>query len=153
MPFAILSCGSTSTQLKPLNSVLGKCWKNIGQFRQHTQHRLKEHNVLKLEDEVVVQKTKIVWRWEKNELPKSLRPIIEEKHDNLRGSLFNIPRGAKPSSIISRLNKRASSSMTTISVPRTKKKMSKTLKNTILESYSFVCRRRDCFICQGRALN
>lgn len=68
MPFAsslVVWGGSTSTQLKPLNSVLGKYWKNIGQFRQHTQHRLKEHNVLKLEDEVVVQETKIARRWKK----------------------------------------------------------------------------------------
>jgi len=141
---------ATPTKLKPLTSALSKCWRNIGSFKQHTLHRLKEHNILKLEDELVVQESKIIWRWEKLKLPSSLRPIIEERHDNLRGRRFNYPRGANPSSVILRLNKRATSSINSISTFKTKKTMSKNIKNKILEGYSFVCRRRNCFICQRR---
>jgi len=38
-------------KLKPLINALSKCWRNIGVFKQHTLHRLKKHNILKLADE------------------------------------------------------------------------------------------------------
>ncbi len=60
------------------------------------------------------------------EFPISLRPIIEEKHDNLKGSRFNIPRGANPSTIIFRLNKRASSSINSLSFTKRRKPCLKT---------------------------
>ncbi len=144
--------GTSSTKLKPLTSALKKCWKNIGQFKQHTIHRLKEHCILALEDELTLQESKVLWRWEKKELPRSLRNLIEEKQDNLRGRRFIIPRGAKPGSLISRLNKRATTSIAAISTFKTKKCMSKNLKCSIIENYSFVCRRRDCYICNRRVV-
>jgi len=80
-------------------------------------------------------------------------PIIEEKTDNLRGRRFVIPRGAKPDSIVSQLNRRAESNISTLSVAKTKKSMTHNFRKSILSSYSFVCRRRDCFICTRRVLS
>jgi len=145
--------GASASKLKPLETVVKKCWKNIGHFKQHTLNRLKNANILKIADELTLQESKIVWRWEYNKLPNSLRPIIEEKRDNLRHRRFHIPRGAKPSSIISRLNKRAEKSITSIAQSLTKKPMATKLKSSLIENYSFVCRRRDCFTCAGRDVN
>ena len=100
-----------------------------------------------------MQESKFVWRWDKKQVPRAVENIIEEKRDNLRGRRFIVPRQAKQCSIVSRLNKRASASISTISTFKTKKCMSKRLKNTILESYSFVCRRRVCFVCNRRVTN
>ncbi len=51
----------------------------------------------------------------------SQRQIIEEKADNLRGRHFVKPREAKPNIIVSRLNRRADSSISTITLAKTKR--------------------------------
>jgi len=57
-------------------------------------------------------------------VPNPLRQIIEEKADNLRGRHFVKPREAKPNIIVSRLNRRADSSISTITLAKTKRSMS-----------------------------
>jgi len=141
---------ASANKLKPLTKALHKSWKYIGKFKQHTLNRLQENCILKHEDELRMQESKVIWRWEKNKLPNSLKPLIEEKADNLRGRRFAIPRGAKPDSLVYRLNKRAEIDISTISLAKTKKSMSNNLKKSVLRSYSFVCRRRGCFICSRR---
>ena len=139
--------GASLAKLNPLISALKKSWRNIGKFKQHTIVRQKEHRILKFEDELKIQEAKIIWRWEKLKLPTSLMPIIDEKIDNLRGRRFFIPRGAKPHSIVARLNKRAESLISSITLSKTKKSMSSRLKTSTINNYSFTCRRRDCYIC------
>ena len=139
--------GASLTKLNPLINSLKKSWRNIGKFKQHTIERQKEHRILKFEDELKLQEAKVIWRWEKQKLPTSLMPIIEEKVDNLRGRRFVIPRGAKSNSIVARLNKRAESHISSITLANTKKSMSSRLKTSTINNYSFTCRRRDCYIC------
>lgn len=52
-------------------------------------NRPKTHSILKLEDELEVQETKIVWKWETGKLPPGSRQILMEKTDNLRGRRFS----------------------------------------------------------------
>jgi hypothetical protein len=142
--------GSThQSKLKPLVSILKKSWRHISPQKQHTITRLKNTNILKLEDELAVQESKFVWRWEKSKLPKTLQQLILEKNDNLRRRRFIIPRGAHNSSIVSRLNRRAENTISSISLAKTKKSMTTKLKKSIMTTYSLVCTRRDCFICAG----
>ena len=132
--------GSThQSKLKPLINILKKSWRHISPKKQHTITRLKNNNILKLEDELTVQESKFVWRWEKGKLPNSLKQLIIEKNDNLRGRPFIIPRGALTSSIISCINKRAETSISTITLAKTKKSMTTKLKKSIMTTYSFVC--------------
>jgi hypothetical protein len=137
-------------KLNTLVATLKKTWRHIGKYKQHTIPRLKEHSILQLTDEVKLQESKFLWRWEKNKTPDSLKQIIVEKVDNLRGRRFVIPRGAKPNSIVSRLSRRAESLIPTITLDKTKKSMSKQMKTATINTYSFMCRRRDCFICSVR---
>lgn len=139
--------GASNAKITPLANQLKKTWKFIGYRKQHTMARLKKLSILKLEDELTIQESKVVWRWEKGKLPKALNPIIVEKIDNLRRRRFVIPRNAEQS-IVARLNKRAETSIGSISLSKSKKAMSKKMKAAILnEKYSAVCRRRGCYIC------
>jgi len=142
--------GASSPKLKPLITQLKKTWKLIGKYKDHTLTRLRTHNILKIEDELLIQESKVVWRWEKKILPKALMNLIVEKNDNLRRRRFVIPRGAV-SSISSRLNRAAESNIATVSLCKTKKTLSNKLKKSIITSkYNFNCTRRGCFICADR---
>jgi hypothetical protein len=54
--------GKTSGNLTELKKLTKRIWTKIGTRRQHTNTRLKEHGILKLEDELAVQETKLVWK-------------------------------------------------------------------------------------------
>ncbi len=140
--------GVSSRNKKPLEKALSKCWRNIGPFKQHTLSRLKHLNILKLEDELEVQESKLIWKWDNNKLPQSLKPILEEKIDNLRRRRFVISRNSQPFSIEHRLAKRATDSISTLTLFKTKRTLVKRLKEKLINSkYNIICRRRDCFIC------
>ncbi len=142
--------GAAPNILKPLNRSISKAWKRIGRYKMHTLNRLKEYRILKLEDEVELQETKLIWKWEKNKLPSSLRNIIVERQNNLRNRSFVIPRNSKNCSINSRLAKRASKVIHSISQFRTKRTLLKHTKQSILDNkYSFQCSRRNCYICRN----
>jgi len=127
---------------------LKKICRNIGKRKQHTLARLKQLEILKIEDELSIQESKIVWRWEKEKLPQALRDIIKEKQDNLRRRRFEIDRNAAVTSINYRLNKRAEASIQEITRSKTKKTLASRMKKSILlEKYSSLCTRRRCFIC------
>jgi len=53
---------ATLTELKRL---IKKSWVKIGKRKQHTNERLIEHRILKLEDELKIAEAKIIWRWDK----------------------------------------------------------------------------------------
>ncbi len=53
--------GAARPKLKPLINQLKKTWRLIGKFKDHTLNRLKKHNILKLEDELQIQESKVVW--------------------------------------------------------------------------------------------
>jgi len=145
--------GAKSNHISRLVSVLKKSWRQIGPYHQHTLTRLKDLNILQLEDELAIQESKFIWRWNSNKIPNSLKPLLVEKVDNLRRRRFVISRNSPLNSIESRLSKRASSTITTIEKFKTKKTMSKNLKkSTITNKYAFVCRRAGCYICARRVV-
>jgi len=140
--------GAVKRNLKPVETTMKKCWRSMGKYKQHTLNKLQELKIPKLEDEIDISETKIIWRWENNKIPKSLKDLITEKQDNLRGRRFVIPRQAKPENIVSRLAKRATNSISSLMPYRTKKSLVFNLKKRIVDNnYTFQCRRRDCFIC------
>ena len=142
--------GASKISIKPLENMLSKAWSKIGGRRMHTLSRLNKFGILKFVDELRLQENKIVWKWENDKLPASLRYIIEQKVDNLRGRRFVIPRNSKKGNITQRLNQRANKEITLISSVKTKQSLTKKCKKEILTSYSFTCRQRNCFICGNR---
>ncbi len=56
----------------------------------HTNKRLLEHGLLTLKDELLIQESKFIWKWNNKTVPKSLNQLIEEKVDRLRGRRFVI---------------------------------------------------------------
>jgi hypothetical protein len=141
--------GAALNLIKPLEKSLSKIWAKFGQRRMHTLNRLKKYGILKISDEIKIQECKFVWKWEKKKLPRSLINIIEEKSDNLRGRRFKISRHCKNNSIEYRLANRANVMINTISPIKTKKSLIQKLRKSTLDSYSFNCRRRNCFICRN----
>ena len=142
--------GAKLTILKPLNKLLHKTWAKIGKRKSHTLTRLRHVQILKLEDELFIQESKIIWNWENNLLPKSLLTLIEEKVDRLRGRRFKILRHVKTGSINHRLTKMANTSIGTIASAKTKTNLIKDLKNNILTNkYNFNCNKPSCFICRN----
>ncbi len=140
--------GASNVVLKPLIRQLHKSWRKIGQKKMHTLPRLQKYKILKLEDELAVQESKFLWKWENNHLPKSLKEIIKEKEDNLRGRRFITINNMKKGSICQRLTKRANSSIPRIVMAPSKKTLVKTLgKQIMANEYNYNCLSRNCFIC------
>ncbi len=135
--------------LNQLNKTVKKIWRKIGKRKQHTLHKLKENGILKIEDELEVQETKIVWKWEKDKLPPGSKQILVEKNDNLRGRRFERHRRIGGKTINARLAKRAELTIEgTRSIKTKKAVVSLTKKKIIDEKYNMVCRNRACYICQ-----
>jgi hypothetical protein len=141
--------GAKQNKLQPVVKVLGKIWKKFGRQYMHTNRRLIDYKLLKLEDEVRIQENKIVWKWENKKLPKSLLNIIEEKQDRLRGRRFNLLRNANSSSINYRLTKIANTNMTEIMKHKNIESLTSTLRIRALDQYDSPCRTRNCFICRN----
>ena len=116
----------------------------------HTGERLFQNKILKLEDELSIQESKILWKWNNNKLQKSLKNIVREKQDRLRGRRFEIARDLRVNSINLRLTRLANSQISNISAYRSKKTLSQSLKNLKLDSYNVPCRTRNCYICVSR---
>jgi len=142
--------GASNTKLKLIETPLKKVWKKFGQRYMHTSERLINGEMLSLQDEILIQESKILWKWNMNQLPKSLKPIIEEKNDRLRGRRFVISRILKSNSINSRLTRLANKDMTKISGFKTTKMLSQVMKNDALARYNNPCRTRNCYICSHR---
>jgi hypothetical protein len=56
-----------------------------------------------LKYELLIQESKFLWKWNKNELPKNLKTNNIRKNDRLKGRRFVISRTLKSTSINSRL--------------------------------------------------
>ncbi len=143
--------GASASILKPLEKLISKTWTKIGKFRMHTLNRLQKYNLLKLSDELKLQETKLIWKWEKKKIPNGLNHLLIIKQDNLRGTRFVIDRTWKLGSISHRLATRANRELNSIKQYNTKMTLTKHKKQEINRSYSFVCRTRNCFICGTRA--
>jgi hypothetical protein len=120
-----------------------------GKRKQHTHERLREHKILKLEDELKIAEAKIIWRWNKKKIPLGLRSIIEERHDNrLRNRQFVRDHRWTQESIAYRLSPRATKEIKDIEIAKSKKGLVKKNRNkTFLIDYNTNCRIRNCCIC------
>jgi len=57
--------------------------------RIHTNQRLSDNKILKFSDELKIAEMKIIWRWNKNEIPLGLKTIITEINERqLRNRQF-----------------------------------------------------------------
>ncbi len=102
--------------------MIKKSWVKIGKRKQHTNERLIEHRILKLEDELKIAEAKIIWRWDKKKISLGLSSIIEERHDNrLRNRQFVRDHRWTQDSIAYRLSTRASKEIKDIEIAKSKK--------------------------------
>jgi hypothetical protein len=77
-----------------------------------------------LEDELEVQETKLVWKWEKGKLSPGTKQLLVEKVDNLRGRRFERHGRIGSKSINARLAKKAENSIERVKNFKTKKSCS-----------------------------
>jgi len=138
-----------SGALTELKKTIKRIWSKIGIRRQHTNTRLIEHKILKLEDELKLSEIKILWRWNKNRLPLGLKNIITERLGrNLRNRQFVRERAWKQDSIAYRLATRVRKELEEIEVARSKKGLTKKYSNKcFLIDYAQPCRIRNCLNC------
>jgi len=150
LTYCISTWGAKKTsQLTELKKVIRKSWTKIGPRFQHTNERLVEHRILKLEDELRIAEAKLIWKWKKNKIPLGLKDIIEIRgQNNLRNPQFTRNINWKQDSIAYRLATRATKEHDEIYIARSKKGLVKKISNTIfLLQYNTRCRTRNCFIC------
>ena len=140
-----------SGALTDLKKTIKRIWSKIGIRRQHTNTRLIEHKILKLEDELKISEIKMIWRWIKNRLPLGLKDIIIERFGrNLRHRQFIRDRAWKQDSIAYRLATRVRKEIEEIEVARSKKGLAKKYSNKcFLIEYAQPCRIRNCLNCQN----
>ena len=141
--------GAKKLALKPVNSLLSRAWKKMGNYRQHTFNRLKTLKLLTLEDELAVQESKLIWKWENSKTPPGLQNILIEKVDRLRGRRFAKYRHANPGSINYRLASRADKHISKISQSTSKRSVTTHSRNELFNTkYNFSCTARNCYICR-----
>jgi hypothetical protein len=141
--------GAKQIVLKQLNKLLHKSWSKIGGKKIHTLNRLEKYQILKLEDELAIQESKILWKWDNGKIPQGLKDIITERADGLRGRRFNLMRGGKQNSINWRLSSRANKSIQIISKSTSTKSLSTAMQKQLFNvKYKFRCVTRNCFVCK-----
>jgi hypothetical protein len=143
--------GKSTTALNDLKKQIKKSWSKIGTRRMHTNERLLEHNILKFEDELKLNETKIIWRWENSKLPAGLNEILIEKFGpNLRNRNFERNIRWKNTSISYRLATRAKNEIKQIAESKTLTAIKNKTKLACRQNYTGICRTRNCFICTPR---
>jgi hypothetical protein len=124
-------------------------WTKIGPRNQHTNNRLKELQILNLEEELKLAELKIIYRWEKNKIPLGLKNTITERaNNNLRNRQFIRERNWKSDSIAFRLASRAIREIKEIEIARSKKGLTKKYKQKFINTNDTInCRIRGCRFC------
>jgi hypothetical protein len=80
-----------------------------------------ENSILKIENELEIAESKIIWRWNKKIIPKGLKSIITEvANENLRNRKFVRDIKWKQDSISYRLASRALKEIKDIEIARSK---------------------------------
>jgi len=138
-----------TSALAELKKTIKKIWTKIGTRFQHTNTRLRELQILKLEDELKISELKIIWRWEKKKLPLGISDIIKERIGaRLRHRQFERPREWKNDSIAYRLATLALKEIEEIEIARSKKGLTKKYRlKCLLIDYNSPCRLRNCRNC------
>jgi len=120
---------------------------NVVIFAVNVNQRQYQHKLLNLKEELEIQEAKLLWRWDKKLVPKSIKTLIEEKTDRLRGRIFVISRNLKNNSMNVRLTKLANKSMLNIANAKSLNSLASKLKNETLAKYNIPCRIKNCFTC------
>ncbi len=139
--------GAKNNKLQIIDNSLKKIWKKFGPYHMHTNNRLFNNGILTIKDELNIQENKFLWKWNNSKLPTSLKTIIEEKNDRLRGRRFTISRTLKPNCISQRLTKLANKDISKIATHKSIKLMSQSMKKDALDKYNTPCRVRNCYTC------
>jgi hypothetical protein len=122
-----------------LDKTLKKVVRKFGNRYEHTNSRLLGAKILKLEDELSIQESKFLWKWNTKKVPKSLWSIIKEREDRLRGRRFEISRTLGNSSINKRLTKLANSQINLISPFKSIKVLAQSLSSVKFDRYNTPC--------------
>ncbi len=140
-----------TAELTDLKKTIKRIWSKIGIRRQHTNTRLVEHKMLKLEDELKLSEIKIIWRWIKKKIPQGLKDIITEHVGRqLRNRQFIRERTWRQDSLAYRLATRAKTEINEIEIARSKKGLTKKYSNKCyLIDYAQPCRIRNCVNCHN----
>ena len=114
-----------------------KIWLKIGTRFMHTNERLLNNNILKLDDELRLQEIKLIWRWQTKKIPNGLKNILNEKTTRqLRQRQFDQSNGWKHDSISYRLATRAMKEIDEISIAKTKTGLKNKFKRIIRIAYT-----------------
>ena len=142
--------GSAGVKNTELNKTLKKIIRKLGPRIRHTDKRLLDYDIISLEDELKLTEKKIIWKWNKKELPKGIGTLLKEKQDlNLRNRRFEMHRKWKKTSIAYRLGKRATEEVAALAKYKTSKSLSKDFKKCTMENLSSKrCLVRNCYICR-----
>jgi hypothetical protein len=149
--YCLLVWGAKKTNAHTeLRKQIKRIWRKIGKRNQHTNERLMENKILKLDDELRTAEMKMIWRWEKKKIPLGLKNIITEIDQNrLRHRKFKREVNWKQDSISYRLATRAMKDIKDIEIAKSKNGLKNKIKNTcILVDYNNACRIRNCRLCQ-----
>jgi len=134
-----------------LKKLVKRIWSKIGPRTMHTNERLREFKILKIEDELKIAEMKLVWRWEKKKIPAGIKNVLNERTDErLRNRKFIRDVNWKTDSISYRIATRANNSIKDIEIARSKRGLKNKIKNTcLLTEYNRPCTIRNCFICSN----
>ncbi len=121
----------------------------MGPRTRHTNVRLVDYNIMTLQNELDLAEYKLIYKWQKQEIPTGLKDIIEEKNNQrLRNRGFKISKKWKQNSIAFRLGKTATKIITEVSQYKNTKILSKKFKERKLDIIKQeTCRVRNCYIC------
>jgi hypothetical protein len=149
LSYALIVWGGKKSQQKTeLLTQMKKVWRKIGPLNIHTNERLINYNIMKLEDELKLQEVKLIWRWHTKKIPRGLCTILTEKTSRqLRNRQFERLNNWKQHSISYRLATRAMKEIDEISTAKTKQGLKNKYKKIIKASYNSNCNIRNCFIC------
>jgi len=138
-----------TNELTELKKTQKRIWSKLGQRIMHTDQRLAENKILKFNDELRLAELKILYRWEKKEIPPGPNTIITEMNNrNLRSRKFKKDRLWHTNSISFRLADRASKDIKETEIAKSKNGLKKKIKNKyFLVDYNTTCRVRNCYIC------
>jgi hypothetical protein len=140
--------GKSTATMNELKTILKKSWSKIGPRRIHTNTRLLDNNILKLDHELKVCEAKIVWRWENKKLPDGLKNIIIERNENnLRNRSFIRNMRWKTTSIAYRLATRAKNEIREVSKAKTLAMLKNNYRLSCKQEYMEECKIRNCYIC------
>ncbi len=147
--YGIIAWGAKkSNNRTDLITTLKRVWSKIGPRRIHTNERLSNFGIFKLEDEIRIKEVKVIWKWLKNKIPDGLKDIITERNTrNLRNRQFTRDNSWKQSSISYRLATRAMKEIDEICCARSITGLKNKYKKIIKSSYQGACNIRNCYIC------